>query len=96
MGGGGGSRASYPTAVTGGVICIESIHNRSTPHYIHPLVFVLDLSRVILTNNSLKTYFITGTLNFNDLAASVVNYSSNIDLMTGSSSNGDILNADKV
>ena len=63
----------------------------SAPHYTLPLEFLVDLSRVILTHNSLKTSFITGTLNVNNSAASVVNYSSYIDHMTESSSNGDFL-----
>ena len=56
----------------------------------------MDLSRVILTHNSLKTFveviFVMGTLNVSNLVASVVNYSSN----TESSSSGDFLNADEV
>ena len=68
----------------------------STPHYILPLEFISDLSRVILTHNSLKTSFITGTLNVNNQDASVVNHSSNNDFMTESSSNGDLLNTDEV
>ena len=56
----------------------------------------MDHSRVILTQNSLKTFvegiFVKGTLNVNNLAASVVNYSSN----TESSSNGALLDTDEV
>ena len=56
----------------------------STPHYIPLLnLFVIDLCKVVLTQNSLKTFvegiFITCTLNVNNEAASVVKYSSSID-----------------
>ena len=40
--------------------------------------------------------FMMGTLNINYLAASVVNYSSNIDHVTESSSHGHFLNRDDV
>ena len=40
--------------------------------------------------------YITGTLNTNNLAVSVVNYSSNIYHVSESSSNGDLLNTDDV
>ena len=61
--------------------------------------FRIDLSRVILIPNSLKTFvesiFITSILNVNNWAASVVNYSCNIDHVTESSTNGDLLNTDQ-
>ena len=48
-----------------------------------------------MTHNSLKTFvkgiFKTGNLNVNNYVARVVNYSSNIDHETESSSNGDFL-----
>ena len=78
-------------AKTGGVMCIRSIRNRKyTALHTHFRFFFLDLRRVPLTYNTLKTSFITGTLNVNNLTASVVNHSRNIDHMTESSSNGGI------
>ena len=87
---------SYPSAVTGAVLCIRSIHNRKFTVLHTPVRFFLDLSRAILTHDSLKTSFITGTLNFNNKDASVINYSSNIFDKTESSSDGDLLKADEV
>ena len=59
-------------------------------------MFFFCRSRVILTQNSLKTFlegiFIMGTLNVNNYA--VVNYSSSVDHMTESSSNGDLFDTD--
>ena len=86
--------AIIPSAVTGGRICIRSMHNWKNVTLQIPFGIFLDFSRVILTHNSLKMFleciFITGTLNVNNLAVSEVNYSSNIDHVTENSSNGDL------
>ena len=56
--------------------------------------FGIDLGKVGLTHNSLKTFvediFITGNFNVNNYASSVVNYSSEIDHVSESSSIGDL------
>ena len=84
----------------GGRICIRC-RTRSTTHYIPRYnLFGIDLSKVVLTHNLLKTFvkgiFIKDNLNVNNYAASVVSYSSNIDHVTESSSNGDPINTDEV
>ena len=45
---------SYPSAITGGVICIRSIHNRKHTALHTPVRNFLDLGRVILTHTWLK------------------------------------------
>ena len=68
------------SAVTGGRICIRSIHNRkyTTLHKPPPPpnLFGIDLSKVRLMQNSLKTFvegiFITSTLNVNNCKRSKV------------------------